>query len=79
MVLLDEIGSSTDPEEGAAIGSAILEYFASQNITTLEIDLEIEGEVFEYGVENYDWITNLKSLKKPGWHSYFENYYFETD
>ena len=35
-----------------------------QNITTLEIDLEIEGEVFEYGVENYDWITNLKSLKK---------------
>ena len=35
LVLLDEIGSSTDPEEGAAIGSAILEYFASQNITTL--------------------------------------------
>ena len=35
LVLLDEIGSSTDPEEGAAIGISILEYFANQNITTL--------------------------------------------
>ena len=35
LVLLDEIGSSTNPEEGAAIGSAILEYFAKENITTI--------------------------------------------
>ena len=35
LVLLDEIGSSTDPEEGAAIGSAILEYFAEKDITTI--------------------------------------------
>jgi DNA mismatch repair protein MutS2 len=35
LVLLDEIGASTDPEEGSAIGSTILEYFAEKNITTI--------------------------------------------
>lgn len=35
LVLLDEIGSSTDPEEGAAIASAILEELGESQITTI--------------------------------------------
>jgi DNA mismatch repair protein MutS2 len=34
MVLLDEIGSSTDPEEGAALAVAILEYFRKRGSMT---------------------------------------------
>jgi len=35
LVLLDEIGSSTDPEEGAAIASAVLQHFSEQTTTTI--------------------------------------------
>lgn len=35
LVLLDEIGSSTDPEEGAAIASAVLQYFSEETTTTI--------------------------------------------
>jgi DNA mismatch repair protein MutS2 len=35
LLLLDEVGSSTDPEEGSAIAKAILEYLAEKEIPTL--------------------------------------------
>ncbi len=35
LVLLDELGTSTDPEEGAAIAKAILRHLASRKITTI--------------------------------------------
>jgi DNA mismatch repair protein MutS2 len=35
LVLLDEIGSGTDPEEGAALGSAIIEFFRRKGAVVL--------------------------------------------
>lgn len=35
LVLLDEIGASTDPDEGSAIATSVLEHLASQEITTI--------------------------------------------
>jgi DNA mismatch repair protein MutS2 len=35
LVLLDEVGSSTDPEEGAAIASAVLQHFSEHSTTTI--------------------------------------------
>ena len=35
LVILDEIGSSTNPEEGAAIAIGVIQYLAEQNIHTL--------------------------------------------
>ena len=35
LVLLDELGTSTDPEEGSALAKAILEQLASQSISTI--------------------------------------------
>jgi DNA mismatch repair protein MutS2 len=35
LVLIDEIGSSTDPNEGAALAVAVLEYFRGRGATTL--------------------------------------------
>jgi DNA mismatch repair protein MutS2 len=35
LVLLDEVGTGTDPEEGVALGIAILEYFRQRGATTL--------------------------------------------
>ena len=35
LLLLDEVGSSTDPEEGSAIAKAVLEYLAEKGIPTL--------------------------------------------
>jgi len=35
LVLLDELGTSTDPEEGSALAKAILERLASQSISTI--------------------------------------------
>ena len=35
LLLLDEVGSSTDPEEGSAIAKAVLEYLAENKIQTL--------------------------------------------
>ena len=35
LVLLDEIGASTDPDEGSAIATSVLEHLADQEITTI--------------------------------------------
>ena len=35
LVLLDELGTSTDPEEGSALAKAILDHLASQGISTI--------------------------------------------
>ncbi len=35
LVLLDELGTSTDPEEGSALAKAILQHLAEQGITTI--------------------------------------------
>ena len=35
LVLLDEIGASTDPDEGSAIATSVLEHLANEGITTI--------------------------------------------
>ena len=35
LVLLDELGTSTDPEEGSALAKAILDHLASRNVATI--------------------------------------------
>ena len=65
LVLLDELGSGTDPEEGSAIAMAILDYFIEQNsrliITTHHGILKNYGYTRK-GVENASMEFNSKTL-----------------
>lgn len=48
LVLLDELGSGTDPREGAALGSAILEYLHGNRIPTIASTHHTELVAFAY-------------------------------
>ncbi|MFH1640001.1 MAG: endonuclease MutS2 [Chloroflexota bacterium] len=55
LVLLDELGTSTDPAEGAALARGILLYFLSRGITTVATTHFSELKVFAHttpGIEN---------------------------
>ena len=55
LILIDEIVSSTDPDEGMAIACAILFYLNKLNCTTL-ITTHIRG-IIEYGLRS-EWCEN---------------------
>jgi DNA mismatch repair protein MutS2 len=66
LVLLDELGTGTDPTEGAALATAILEELNKRNSTVLATthhgDLKILANN-ESGFENASMEFNLKELK----------------
>ncbi|MBM39368.1 MAG: hypothetical protein CL765_03485 [Chloroflexi bacterium] len=77
LLLLDEVGSSTDPEEGSAIAKAILEYLAEKKIPTLitthhstvalmaESDSRMKNASFQLDPENLTPTYNM-ILGLPG-------------
>lgn len=52
LVILDELGSGTDPEEGAALSSAILRYLASHACLTCITSHYSQMKSFAYSEEN---------------------------
>ena len=55
LVLLDELGSGTDPEEGSALGIAIIEYFRKKGVLMMVSTHYNELKTYAYqteGVEN---------------------------
>ncbi len=66
LVLLDELGSGTDPAEGGALSCAILEHLQKKNALYLATTHLQELKVFAYktdGVENGSMEFNLQSLQ----------------
>ena len=66
LVLIDEIGSGTDPIEGAAIATAILEYLHERHIQTIATTHYSELKTFAInteGVENASCEFDVESLK----------------
>ena len=55
LVLLDELGAGTDPEEGAALAQAILEHLLDRRITALATTHYSELKVFAH---NTPFVTN---------------------
>ena len=70
LVLLDELGAGTDPQEGAALAKAILSQFLEQRITTIVATHFPEMKTFAHitsGVRNASVEFNLESLR-PTYH-----------
>jgi len=70
LVLLDEIGTSTDPKEGAALAISILRDLTRNNVRTVATTHHGELKAFahsERGVENASMEFNLKTLQ-PTYH-----------
>ena len=70
LVLLDELGAGTDPQEGSSLAMAILEYLLDNKITSLVATHYPELKAFAYnraGAMNASLEFNLKTLR-PTYH-----------
>jgi DNA mismatch repair protein MutS2 len=70
LVLLDELGAGTDPQEGSTLAMAILEYLLDKKITSLVATHYPELKAFAYnraGAMNASLEFNLKTLR-PTYH-----------
>ncbi len=66
LVILDELGAGTDPQEGAALARSLLRYFLGQGITTLVSTYHPELKSFAHatvGVENASMEFDIESLR----------------
>ncbi len=70
LVLLDELGSGTDPQEGAALAMAIVTYLLDQGVTTLVATHYPELKAFAHarsGVVNASMEFDIETLR-PTYH-----------
>lgn len=66
LVLVDELGSGTDPVEGAAIAMSVLEYLRESNITTIATTHYSELKTYAMQTENVENAScefNVETLK----------------